>query len=171
MITQHHQFPQDYAELSPSSVDPNAPLPVSSCFLRAIALCLSFTFFGFFALTGPSACLFFHCDRHQPCPLRPLGRIYSPSHHIDRTGAALQDPSHLQHRQKQHASISLDRRNSTSYSRLFDSEQGLVAVCRTLCKACFQLAQHLLISSPPTCRAVDGECKAACTRLRVELRS
>ena len=89
------------------------------------SFCLSLTFFGFFALTGPSALLSFHYPRLQISHLS-----------FSQMGIPLACPLHLQRHQKLISSMFQGRRNAISATRRSDSAQGRHGVlnreCRTL---------------------------------------
>lgn len=102
------------------------------------SFCLSLTFFGFFALTGPSALLSFHYPRLQISHLSFSQIICknSPYRHIGNMGIPLACPLHLQRHQKLISSMFQGRRNAISPTRRSDSAQGRHGVlnreCRTL---------------------------------------
>lgn len=95
------------------SVSGTVPL----CFSLSLRFCRSLTFFGFLALTGPSACLFFHWHR-----ISTLNAILKagilPFHHNDSTDALFRNLSHLQRHQKPTSNIFRDTQNAICHSHL-----------------------------------------------------
>jgi hypothetical protein len=92
------------------------------CLAFISSLCLSLTFFGFFALTGPSALLSFHYA--SPSATLLFTQVLSeglPFHHTDNMDTDPACPSHLQRRRRQTSSMHRGRRNATFGFRQFDT--------------------------------------------------
>lgn len=88
------------------------------------SLCLSFTFLGFLALTGPSALRSFHYSLlHISFTLLPETPRDLPCHHIGNEDIHPACLSHLRCPQILTSSMPQGRRNAISESHLFDIAQ------------------------------------------------
>ena len=125
----------------------------SSTLSRTIFFCFSFTFFGFFALIGPSSCLFFHCSnphQHAFTFIPHLGAPNSPSRHIYNEDTVPQIPSRLLHPQRLISSIHLGTTCATFEFHRLDNARGCCEECRIVCMAfCGCLMRFLLRDGRP----------------------